>query len=153
MQKNGYNITRSSNIAELCKGSTRVSESLCLGSIPSSAAKKARRVSVAGDLGELGHSIVLDFFAQDGIDLSQNYLDCGMLIYDRKAQDMHAGGSGCGCAASVLNGYILHHMRTKTWNRILFAPTGALLSPVSTCQGESIPSICHVLCLSNERSM
>ena len=104
-----------------------------------------------GDLGELGHSIVLDFFARDGIDLTENYLDCGMLIYDRKGQDMHAGGSGCGCAASVLNGYILHHLRTRVWNRILFAPTGALLSPVSTCQGESIPSICHVLCLSNQR--
>lgn len=104
-----------------------------------------------GDLGELGHSIVVDFFSQDGIDISPNYLDCGMLLYDRKAQDMHAGASGCGCAASVLNGYILHHLREKTWNRILFAPTGALLSPVSSCQGESIPSICHVLCLSNDK--
>ena len=104
-----------------------------------------------GDLGELGHSIVLDFFARDGIDISPNYQDCGMLLYDRKAQDMHAGASGCGCAASVLNGYILHHLRERTWNRILFAPTGALLSPVSSGQGESIPAICHVVCLSTDR--
>ena len=103
-----------------------------------------------GDLGELGHSIVVDFFARDGIDLSSNYQDCGMLLYDRKAQDMHAGASGCGCAASVFNGYILRHMQTKAWKRILFAPTGALLSPVSSGQGESIPSICHLICLSNE---
>ena len=102
-----------------------------------------------GDLGELGHSIVVDFFARDGIDLSTNYQDCGMLLYDRKAQDMHAGGSGCGCAASVFNGYILRQMQTRAWNRILFAPTGALLSPVSSGQGESIPGICHLLCLSN----
>jgi len=104
-----------------------------------------------GDLGELGHSIVVDFFARDGIDISGNYQDCGMLLYDRKAQDMHAGASGCGCAASVLNGYILHHLRSGSWERILFAPTGALLSPVSSCQGESIPSICHVLCLAREK--
>jgi len=104
-----------------------------------------------GDLGELGHSIVVDFFARDGIDISPNYQDCGLLLYDRKGQDMHAGASGCGCAASVLNGYILRHLRDKTWERILFAPTGALLSPVSSGQGESIPSICHVVCLSAER--
>ena len=84
------------------------------------------------------------------MDLSENYQDCGMLLYDRKGQDMHAGASGCGCAASVFNGYILRHMQTKAWRRILFAPTGALLSPVSSGQGESIPSICHLICLSNE---
>lgn len=104
-----------------------------------------------GDLGELGHSIVVDFFARDGMDIGANYLDCGMLLYDRKAQDMHAGGSGCGCAASVFNGYILRQMQTNAWKRILFAPTGALLSPVSSGQGESIPAICHLVCLSNQR--
>lgn len=107
---------------------------------------------LTGDLGELGHEIVTDFFAQDGLDLRHNYKDCGMLLYDAKFQDMHAGASGCGCSASVLNGYLLRGMRDHTWNRILFAPTGALLSPISSCQGESIPSICHAVCLSNTRT-
>lgn len=104
-----------------------------------------------GDLGELGHAIVRDFFRRDGMELDERYQDCGMLLYDRKQQDMHAGASGCGCSASVLNGYLLTQMRQGRWQRIVFAPTGALLSPVSTCQGESIPSICHAVCLSAQR--
>ena len=104
-----------------------------------------------GDLGELGHTIVRDFFRRDGMELDERYQDCGMLLYDRKQQDMHAGASGCGCSASVLNGYLLTQMRQGRWQRIVFAPTGALLSPVSTCQGESIPSICHAVCLSAQR--
>ena len=104
-----------------------------------------------GDLGELGHAIVRDFFHRDGVELDQRYQDCGMLLYDRQQQDMHAGASGCGCSASVLNGYLLTQMRQGRWQRIVFAPTGALLSPVSTCQGESIPSICHAICLSAQR--
>ncbi len=106
---------------------------------------------LTGDLGELGHAVVLDFFRRDGLDLTGNYLDCGMLLYDRKGQDMHAGGSGCGCSASVLNGYVLSGMRSGKWKRVLFAPTGALLSPTSSFQGESIPSICHAICLSNQK--
>ena len=104
-----------------------------------------------GDLGELGHAIVRDFFRRDGVELDQRYQDCGMLLYDRQQQDMHAGASGCGCSASVLNGYLLTQMRQGRWQRIVFAPTGALLSPISTCQGESIPSICHAICLSAQR--
>ena len=103
---------------------------------------------VTGDLGELGHAIVRDFFAKDGIDMGKNFLDCGLLLYDREKQDMHAGGSGCGCSAAVLNGYLLSEMRRGRWKRIVFAPTGALLSPTSSFQGESIPSICHVVCIS-----
>ena len=106
---------------------------------------------LTGDLGELGHSIVLDFFRRDGLDLSQNYQDCGMLLYDRRNQDMHAGASGCGCSASVLCGYLLTRMREGVWKRILFAPTGALLSPTSSFQGESIPGICHAVCISAEK--
>ena len=100
---------------------------------------------VTGDLGVLGHQIVADLFAQDGVDMSRNYLDCGMLIYDIQKQDMHAGGSGCGCAASVLCGYLLTEMEEGKWKKLLFAPTGALLSPTTTFQGESIPSICHAV--------
>ena len=100
---------------------------------------------VTGDLGVLGHQIVTDFFAQDGVDMSKNYQDCGMLLYDIQKQDMHAGASGCGCAASVLCGYLLRQMAENHLHKILFAPTGALLSPTSSFQGESIPGICHAV--------
>ena len=106
---------------------------------------------VTGDLGELGHAIVRDFFSRDGVDMGENFQDCGLLLYDRKRQDMHAGASGCGCSASVLNGYLLTEMRRGRWDRILFAPTGALLSPTSSFQGESVPGICHVVCLANKQ--
>lgn len=104
---------------------------------------------ITGDLGELGHAIVRDFFAKDGIELP-NFQDCGLLLYNRKEQDMHAGASGCGCSASVLNGYLLTELKKGRWKKILFAPTGALLSPTSSFQGESIPGICHAVCLSAE---
>lgn len=100
---------------------------------------------LTGDLGVLGHQIVTEFFRQDGIDMSKNYQDCGMLLYDIEKQDMHAGASGCGCSASVLCGYLLRQMEANHLKKILFAPTGALLSPTSSFQGESIPSICHAL--------
>ena len=106
---------------------------------------------ITGDLGELGHAIVRDFFARDGIQLGENFQDCGLLLYDRDQQDMHAGASGCGCSASVLNGYLLTEMRRGKWKKIVFAPTGALLSPTSSFQGESVPGICHVVCLSVEK--
>ena len=100
---------------------------------------------ITGDLGVLGHEIVSDLFSQDGVDMTQNYQDCGMLLYDIQKQDMHAGASGCGCAASVLCGYLLRQMEAGHLKKILFAPTGALLSPTSSFQGESIPSICHAV--------
>ena len=106
---------------------------------------------LTGDLGEVGSGIVRDFFARDGLELDQRYQDCGLLLYDRDQQDMHAGASGCGCSAAVLNGYLLTELRRGKWKRIVFAPTGALLSPTSSFQGESIPGICHAVCLSAER--
>ena len=102
-------------------------------------------VIFTGDLGVLGHQIVIDLFDRDGVDMKRNYRDCGMLLFDIQAQDMHAGASGCGCAASVLCGYILREMVQGRWKKILFAPTGALLSPTSSFQGESIPGICHAV--------
>ncbi|MBQ7778055.1 MAG: stage V sporulation protein AD [Oscillibacter sp.] len=105
---------------------------------------------LTGDLGELGHSIVRDFFQRDGVTLDSRYQDCGLLLYDRQQQDMHAGASGCGCAASVLNGYVLGGMREGKWKKVLFAPTGALLSPTSSFQGESVPGICHAVCICAE---
>ena len=100
---------------------------------------------VTGDLGILGHQIVVDLFQQEGVELGDRYQDCGMLLFDIPKQDMHAGASGCGCAASVLCGYLLREMQGGKWRKILFAPTGALLSPTSSFQGESIPGICHAM--------
>jgi len=101
---------------------------------------------VTGDLGKLGHEIVLDFFKQDGVPLS-NYNDCGLLLFDTEKQDVHCGGSGCGCSAAVLTTLLLPGLLSGRWRRILFCPTGALLSPTSTQQGESIPGVCHALAL------
>lgn len=101
---------------------------------------------VTGDLGHLGHQIVADFFAGDGVRLD-NYNDCGLILFRRKEQDVHCGASGCGCSAAVLTAYLLPGLERGLWRRILFCPTGALLSPTSTMQGESIPGICHAVVL------
>ena len=98
-----------------------------------------------GDLGMLGRDTVQALFSRDGIALGAEYMDCGVLIYDRQTQDCHAGGSGCGCSASVLCGHILRAMEKGIWKRVLFAATGALMSPVSSMQGGSIPGICHAV--------
>jgi stage V sporulation protein AD len=102
---------------------------------------------VTGDLGKLGHDLLLDLFQQDGVDLSGNYEDCGCLLYDREAQDVQCGASGCGCSASVLTGYLLRGMQAGTWSRILFCATGALHSPTALGQGEPIPGICHAVAI------
>ena len=103
-----------------------------------------------GDLGKLGSEILRDLFAQEGVILGEEYTDCGLLLFDIQSQDMHCGASGCGCSASVFNGYLLRQMEERHINRLLFAPTGALLSPTSSFQGESIPGICHVVLVENE---
>lgn len=103
-----------------------------------------------GDLGNVGKEIVIDLAAQSGIDLSKNYEDCGLMIYDREGQDMHAGASGCGCSASVLTAYVLPKLQKGEWKNILFLSTGALMSPISVLQGESIPSIAHLIHLKGE---
>ena len=103
-----------------------------------------------GDLGAIGKSVVIDLAAQSGIDLSQNYEDCGLMIYDREGQDMHAGASGCGCSASVLTAYVLPKIERGEWRNVLFLSTGALMSPISVLQGESIPSIAHLIHLKGE---
>ena len=97
----------------------------------------------SGDLGLVGKRILLDLLLEQNIDLSGIHQDCGLLIYDSNAQDTHAGGSGCGCSASVLSSYILPGILSGEWKRILFVPTGALLSKVSFNEGESIPGIAH----------
>lgn len=98
---------------------------------------------ITGDLGEVGKKILLDFMKNDGFDLSEKHMDCGLEIYDNKTQDTHSGGSGCGCAAVTLCAHILPKLMDGTWKRVLFVPTGALLSTVSYNEGQSIPSIAH----------
>lgn len=98
-----------------------------------------------GDLGMVGQKILFDLLAEKGIDISSRHQDCGMLIYDPETQDTHSGGSGCGCAATVLAGHILPGIISGTWKRILFVPTGALLSKVSFNEGDSIPGIAHAV--------
>jgi len=105
---------------------------------------------VTGDLGRVGRGIVLDFFRKDGIDLTPVYDDCGVLLYDQESQDVHAGGSGCGCSAAVLCSWLLDGLRSGRWHRLLFCGTGALMSPTSSGQGESIPGICHAVAISKE---
>jgi len=98
-----------------------------------------------GDLGAVGHDILQDLLQKEGLDPGLKYLDCGVLIYDLLTQDVHAGGSGCGCSASVLAGHILPAMERGVWNRVLFAGTGALMSPLTCQQGCSIPGVCHAV--------
>ncbi len=102
---------------------------------------------LTGDLAAVGKNILIDLFASDGVTLAGRYDDCGCMIYDGAAQDTHAGGSGCGCGASVLCCHVLNGMRQGQWKRVIFAGTGALMSPVSSQQGESIPSVCHAVVL------
>ena len=106
---------------------------------------------VTGDLGSLGSRILIDLFHRDGLSFGANYRDCGVMIYDAARQDVHAGGSGCGCGASVLCGYLLRQLHARKLRSLLFCATGALMSPVSTWQGESIPAICHAVSICNER--
>jgi len=104
---------------------------------------------VTGDLGSLGLDIITDFFQRDGVSTG-NLTDCGVLIFDSQRQDVHCGGSGCGCSAAVLTGYLLNGMRNGKWRNILFCGTGALLSPTSVQQGESIPGVCHAVAISTQ---
>ncbi len=107
---------------------------------------------VTGDLGRLGSEIVRSLFSDTGVQLGTRYQDCGVLIFDAQTQDVHCGGSGCGCSASVLCGALLGKLRRGTIKKLLFCGTGALLSPVSTQQGESIPAVCHAVSICAERS-
>lgn len=106
---------------------------------------------VTGDLGILGRELLLELMEREGYDLSANHTDCGILIFDAQAQDVHSGGSGCGCSASVLTGHLLQGIKQGRWDNILFCPTGALHSPTAAMQGESIPGICHAVAISNKK--
>lgn len=100
---------------------------------------------ITGDLGAVGHDILIKLLKDNGHDISSTYTDCGVAIYDKETQDTHAGGSGCGCSATVMSSYITDRMYKKEWKRILFVPTGALLSTVSFNEGQSVPGIAHAV--------
>ncbi len=103
-----------------------------------------------GDLGLVGTKLLYQSLEDNGVKLQMIHNDCGLMLYDREAQDVHAGGSGCGCSASVLCGHLLRRMEKGELNNILFCATGALMSPTSSQQGESIPGVCHILNLTTE---
>ena len=102
---------------------------------------------VTGDLGSVGKEALLALAAADGMDWSAKLTDCGTMVFDAEAQDVHAGGSGCGCSAITLCGHLLNELNTGKLKKILFCGTGALLSPTSTQQGLPIPGICHAVCI------
>lgn len=104
---------------------------------------------VTGDLGKLGSNLLRELFAADGVELGSRYQDCGVLIFDPETQDVHSGGSGAGCSAVVLAARLLPGLEAGRWKRILFCGTGALLSPTTVQQKQSIPAICHCVAMEN----
>ena len=100
---------------------------------------------VTGDLGQHGKQMLLELARREGLNLGGKLADCGTMVFDMQTQDVHSGGSGCGCSAITLCGYLLNRMKAGELHRILFCGTGALLSPTSTQQGLPIPGICHAV--------
>lgn len=103
---------------------------------------------VTGDLGQVGMDALLELARLEGLSLGGKLMDCGTTVFDNQAQDVHSGGSGCGCSAITLCGYLLDQLNSGKWKRILFCGTGALLSPTSTQQGLPIPGVCHAVSIS-----
>lgn len=100
---------------------------------------------VTGDLGNVGQKILIDLASERGYDISAQHQDCGILIFDPEKQDTHSGGSGCACSAVTLAAYLLPKIESGEWKRMLFVPTGALLSTVSFNEGQSVPGIAHAV--------
>ena len=106
---------------------------------------------VTGDLGAIGTEALMQLFWEDGLPIGGKLTDCGNLIFDPIAQDVHAGGSGCGCSAIVLCSDLLGRLQEGRLKKILFCGTGALLSPTSTQQRLPIPGVCHAVCIAGRR--
>ncbi len=102
---------------------------------------------ITGDLGKIGQKVLIDLLRDKGYDISERHMDCGIEIFDAQSQDTHAGGSGCGCSAVTLSAYILRQLESGNWKKVLFMPTGALLSKTSFNEGKSVPGIAHALVL------
>lgn len=100
---------------------------------------------LTGDLGAVGSKLLEELLNKENIDISKQHTDCGLLIYNPGDGDINAGASGCGCSASVLCSYILKRMEEKMLKNILFCATGALMSPTSNQQGETIPGVAHLV--------
>ena len=107
-------------------------------------------IIATGDLGSLGKKIAEDLLRQRGIDISNVYTDCGLEIFDLKEQDVHCGGSGCGCSAAVFSSYIYPKLISKEFKKVMLVSTGALLSPTSTLQKQTIPCVAHAVIIENE---
>ena len=106
---------------------------------------------VTGDLGSLGTEVLIHLFRREGVSIGGKLTDCGNLVFDSVKQDVHAGGSGCGCSAIVLCSELLSKLQSGKLKKILFCGTGALLSPTSTQQNLPIPGVCHGVCIESER--
>lgn len=102
---------------------------------------------ITGDLGEVGKTVLQDLLLQKDIDITAQHMDCGIEIFNDATQDTHSGGSGCGCSATVLSALILRQLERGIWNKVLFIPTGALLSKTSFNEGKSVPGIAHAIVL------
>ncbi len=100
---------------------------------------------VTGDLGKIGKQLCIDILKMNGLEIEAMYNDCGVMIFNLKEQDTHAGGSGCGCSATVFAGHIYKEIMKGNLKRVLFIATGALMSPISLQQKESIPGIAHAV--------
>ena len=96
---------------------------------------------ITGDLGKVGQRVLIDLLREKNYDISVQHMDCGLEIYDAESQDTHAGGSGCGCSAVTLSAYVLKQLEERNWKKVLFLPTGALLSKTSFNEGKSVPGI------------
>jgi stage V sporulation protein AD len=106
---------------------------------------------VTGDLGYVGSNLMLKLMEKEGFPLGENYNDCGLMLYEREKQQVESGASGCGCSASVLSGHVLPKMKSGVLKSVLALSTGALMSPTSVQQGETIPGIAHLICFSTEK--
>ena len=102
---------------------------------------------ITGDLGQVGSQALCDLLAAKGIDITDRHMDCGTTIFDIELQDVGSGGSGCGCAAVTLAAHILPRVKSGVWQRVLFVPTGALLSKTSFNEGLAVPGIAHAVVL------
>lgn len=100
-------------------------------------------VIATGDLGYIGKQLVIELMAKEGYEMGENYTDCGIEIFDKESQDTHAGGSGCACSAVTFTSYFYKKLMEGSIGRMLFIPTGALMSPTTSQQGSTIPGIAH----------
>ncbi len=106
---------------------------------------------VTGDLGFVGANLLHELMEKEGFTLGKNYNDCGLMLFEREKQQVEAGASGCGCSAAVISGHIMPKIRCGELKNVIALSTGALMSPTSVQQGETIPGIAHLICFSSEK--